>query len=76
MINTVYVQISGNCADVLLYNHPDTNSEYVRNGSIYVQLDNALYGTIETAKACYDNLANYLISLAFREIRMIKAYLI
>jgi len=54
MISEIYMGISGQCLDVLLYNYEDKYSEMIYHNKVYVRLDRA-------AKVWYDTLSTYLI---------------
>ena len=66
MTNDVYMEISGQCVDILLYGYNNVYNNMIRHNKIYVRLDRALYGTIEAAKVWYDNLSTNLISKGFK----------
>jgi hypothetical protein len=66
MTNEVYMEITGQCLDVLLYCYDDVYTNMVFRDKVYVRLDRALYGTIEAAKVWYDTLSSYLINLGFK----------
>jgi len=66
MTNVIYMEISGQCVDVLIYMYGDTYIKNLYNNKIYVKLDRALYGTIEAAKVWYDTLSSYLTRLGFK----------
>ena len=66
MTNVIYMEISGQCVDVLIYMYGDIYFKNLYNNKIYVKLDRALYGTIEAAKVWYDTLSSYLTRLGFR----------
>ena len=50
MTSEIYMEISGQCLDELLYNYKDIYMKMIYNEKVYVRLDRALYGTIESAK--------------------------
>ena len=50
MTSEIYMEISGQCLDELLYNYKDIHMKMIYNEKVYVRLDRALYGTIESAK--------------------------
>ena len=58
MTNVIYMEISGQCVDVLIYMYGDIYVKDFYNNKIYVMLDRALYGTIEAAKVWYDTLSS------------------
>ena len=62
MTNVIYMEISGQCVDVLIYMYGDIYVNNLYNNKIYkhIKLDRALYGTIEAAKVWYDTLSSYL----------------
>jgi hypothetical protein len=66
MTNEIYMEISGQCLDVLLYSYNHIYASKVYNDKVYVRLDRALYGTIEAAKVWYDTLSTYLVKLGFK----------
>ena len=66
MTSEIYMEISGQGLDVLLYNYESIYHGMVYNDKVYVRLDRALYGTIEAAKVWYDTLSTYLMKLGFR----------
>jgi hypothetical protein len=60
MTNTVIMELSGHCVDILVYMYPTKYNNLVSNNKLYVKLDKALYGTIEAAKIWYDTLSKVL----------------
>jgi len=48
--NEIYMEISGQCLDVLIYLYNKVCKDKVYNDRVYVTLNWALYGTIEAAK--------------------------
>ena len=56
MTSEVYIEISGQCLDVLIYSYSDMYTKHVYRDMVYVKLSRVLYGTIEAAKIWYDAL--------------------
>ena len=63
MTSEVYMEISGQCLDVLIYSYSDIYIKHVHRDRVYVKLSRALYGTIEAAKIWYDTLSLSLIHI-------------
>ena len=61
-----YMEISGHCLDVFLYNYEDIYREMIYHDKVYVRLDRSLYGTIEAVKVRYNMLSTYLMKIGFR----------
>ena len=53
MSSEVYMEISGQCLDILIYSYSDIYTKHVYRYRVYVKLSRALYGTIEAAKIWY-----------------------
>ena len=66
LTNAIYMEISGQYVDVLIYKYCDIYVEKVFNNNLYVKLDRALYGTIEAAKVCCNTLSAHLMKSVFR----------
>ena len=66
MTSDIYMEIQGQCLDVLLHNYADIYTGYIRNDKVYVKLDRALYGTIEAARVWYNTLSTNLLSRGFK----------
>jgi hypothetical protein len=66
MTSEIYMEIHGQCVDVLLHNYTDVYDGYIRHDKVYVKLERALYGTIEAARIWYDTLSTNLLSRGFK----------
>jgi hypothetical protein len=66
MTTNVFMEISSELSDILCSMYPQVYSQYVNDrGKLYVVLDKALYGCIESAKLFYEHLSATLLSMGF-----------
>ena len=61
----VYVKISNNIVNILKQINNNYNNYINKNGDIYVKLQRALYGCIESARLWYDCISNILFKNGF-----------